>query len=277
MIDTPERPASFLSTLSKELALIEKRDWELWMLVVVAGFFVSAGLLLILLPSVPASNGNLHFEITISRQLFFGLAALLVLFNLYVISRRLEFRKTRQQLISTTVQSELIRLQSFTDPLTEVYNRRSLDEIAGRYISHARRRGTTLSFLLVDVDRFKEVNTRFGHLTGDVVLAEIASVLKVSVRGSDCVVRYGGDEFLVMLADANFESAKVVVSRMHSAIENWNAAGQLENFSLTLSIGLAEWKDGQTLDETLDEADRNMYSVKAKSRSASKKFPAAEA
>jgi diguanylate cyclase (GGDEF)-like protein len=110
-------------------------------------------------------------------------------------------------LISSTIQNELVRLQSFTDPLTEVYNRRSLEEMAGRFISHARRLQGSLTFMLIDVDRFKQVNTQFGHLTGDFVLAEVATLLRSSVRGSDAVVRYGGDEFLIILADTGAQGA----------------------------------------------------------------------
>src|SRR5689334_8627991 len=131
-----------------------------------------------------------------------------------LVTRRLDLRRTRQRLISSTIQNELVRLQSFTDPLTEIYNRRSLEEMAGRFISHARRLQTSLTFMLIDVDRFKEVNTRFGHLTGDFVLAQIAALLKSSVRGSDAVVRYGGDEFLVILADTSASDARRVVERV---------------------------------------------------------------
>jgi diguanylate cyclase (GGDEF)-like protein len=66
---------------------------------------------------------------------------------------------------------------------------------------------------MADVDRFKEVNTKFGHLTGDLVLAEVASLLKGSVRGCDAVVRYGGDEFILILADADSQGAERVVGR----------------------------------------------------------------
>src|SRR5262249_35618752 len=73
-------------------------------------------------------------------------------------------RTVTEQLISTTLQKQVIEQQSFKAPLTEIYNRRSLDEIAGRFISHARRRKSHLTFLMIDVDKFKEVNSRFGHL-----------------------------------------------------------------------------------------------------------------
>src|SRR5260370_10224801 len=120
--------------------------------------------------------------------------------NAYIVSRRIEFRQLRQKTISTAMQNELIRLQSFTDPLTEIYNRRSLEELAGRFIGQARRLGTPLTFLLVDVDRFKQVNTRFGHLTGDFVLTEVATLLNGSIRGADPAFRSVPHEFLFILS-----------------------------------------------------------------------------
>jgi diguanylate cyclase (GGDEF)-like protein len=119
---------------------------------------------------------------------------------------------------------------------------------------------------MVDVDGFKQVNTRFGHLTGDFVLAEIAAVLKGSTRGSDAVVRYGGDEFLILLADTRAEGAQKVIDRINGKLDEWNRAGNLEDFELRLSIGVAEWRDGQTLDEVLDGADQKMYEHKNASR-----------
>jgi diguanylate cyclase (GGDEF)-like protein len=113
-----------------------------------------------------------------------------------------------------------------------------------------------LSFLLVDVHRFKEVNTRFGHLTGDFVLAEIAAVLKSSVRGSDALVRYGGDEFLLILAHTSGPDTIGVIHGIKTYLHNWNRAGHLDGFEVSVSIGVAEWVDGKTLDEVLDTADR---------------------
>ena len=202
-------------------------------------------------------------EIEVSRELFLGLVALLILFNTYIITRRLELRKTREALISTALQGELLRLQSFTDPLTEVFNRRSLDEMAAKYISRAKRLGKPLSFMLVDADRFKEVNTRFGHLTGDFVIAEIATLLKAAVRGSDGVVRYGGDEFLVILADAPQDGGQVVIERITKSLERLEPRGTFGRLrSGTLSMGLVEWSEEKNLDQMLHEADKAMYSSK---------------
>ncbi len=253
---------SVLANVNCELRRLEKRDWELWLIVTGTGVLVSAGLLGILLPAAFMKSGSLHFEITVSKELASGLLVLLTLANTYFVSRRIEFRKLRQRMISTAMQNELIRLQSFTDPLTEIYNRRSLEELAGRFIGQAKRLGNPLTFLLIDLDRFKQVNTRFGHLTGDFVLTEVATLLKVAIRGTDAAIRYGGDEFLIALSNTNAAGAAVVVDRIQASLDDWNKSSRLEDFTVGLSIGMAEWKDGKTLDEVLDLADKQMYEEK---------------
>jgi len=82
------------------------------------------------------------------------------------------------------------------------------------------------------------------------------------VRGTDAVVRYGGDEFLVILADTNSQGGQVVMERTSRLLEEWNRAKHLKDFELTNSIGLAEWCEDKTVDQLLDEADQAMYSTK---------------
>lgn len=122
-----------------------------------------------------------------------------------------------------------------------------------------------LAFLLIDVDRFKEVNTRFGHLGGDMVLAEIASLLKSSTRGSDAVVSYGGDQFLVILADTC--QGDKFVERIKGYLREWNRAGNLDGFELSPSIGMAQWSDdGQRGPRSRRGSCSDMYAVKAASK-----------
>lgn len=258
-----EKAPDVFSAVTQQLAALEKRDWELWLIVSLTGALVSAGLLAVIVPAAFMKQESIHFEITVSRQLVIGLFVLLALLNTYLVSRRLDLRRARQKLISATIQNELVRLQSFTDPLTEIYNRRSLEDMVGRFISHARRLRKPLTFMLIDIDRFKEVNTRFGHLTGDFVLAQIAALLKSSVRGSDAVVRYGGDEFLIILADTSAADAGVVINRTRTYLMDWNNEGHLDSFPLSVSIGICEWAEGMSLDEVLDTSDRAMYAEKA--------------
>lgn len=258
--------SSVLSRVTAQMAALEKRDSELWIIVVLTSTLVAAGLLLVIAPSVFSRSGDLHFEVRVPKEMFLSLVALIALVNVYLVTQRMTLRRTRQALISSSIQGELTRLQSFTDPLTEIYNRRSLDDMARKYISYARRSSTQLTFLMVDIDHFKQINTRFGHLTGDMILTDIASLLKDSVRGSDAVIRYGGDEFLVILAESGREGAQRVIDRIQGFLDDWNKHKPLRNFILQLSIGISEWHDGQNLDDVLDSADSAMYEVKLSAR-----------
>jgi diguanylate cyclase (GGDEF)-like protein len=119
---------------------------------------------------------------------------------------------------------------------------------------------------MVDADKFKQINTRFGHLTGDLVLAEIPGVLKASICGSDAVVRYGGDEFLILLADTTEVGAGIVVQRINTRLADWNGCNHLKDFQVNLSIGVSGWEEGETLDEVLDAADRRCTNRKTSSK-----------
>ena len=90
----------------------------------------------------------------------------------------------------------------------------------------------------------------------------IAGLLKTSTRGSDAVVRYGGDEFLVILSNTTKAHASVVVRRIQEYLDSWNRGVSLDGFELSVSVGAAEWEDGKTLDEVLDTADHDMYAIK---------------
>ena len=257
-----KRGESVLARVTQQLSQLEKRDWELWVIVSLTGILFSTGLLAILFHAAFFQSSMVHFELTVSRSLVVGLFILVALLNTYLVTKRFEVRRLREQLISSTLQTQVVEQQSFTDPLTEIYNRRSLDQVAGRFISQARRTQKPLTFLMIDVNNFKAVNSRFGHLTGDFVLAEIAGLLKVSIRGSDAVVRYDGDEFLILLADTIGLGAQMVTDRIHANLKEWNDAGHLEDLRVGVSIGAAEWHDGDTLDELLDGADRRMFEQK---------------
>ncbi len=265
-MEPENKQESMLFKLSQQLAALEKQDFEQWVIVVGTGILVGAGLVMVLFPGAIMNNDTVHFEISVSRELFLGLAVLLVLFNTYMINSRLKLRRTRGEVISTAIHSELLRWHSFSDPLTDVYNRRALEDMLKKYILRAERLRKPLSFLLIDVDFFRDINTRFGHTTGDFVLLEVATIVKSAVRGSDAVIRYGGDEFLVILADAPMEDTAVVMGRIERFVQDWNQGGHLKDFQLALSVGASYWASGKTAEQIMNEADQQMYVAKARSK-----------
>ncbi len=171
-----------------------------------------------------------------------------------------------EALVRKQLEEELARMARH-DPLTGVLNRYALDELLEREAGRSQRYAHPVGFLMIDVNRFKEINDRFGHAMGDEVLRAVASVVQQSIRTSDILVRYGGDEFLVILPETNGET-DVVKSRILEEVSRRNDANPLLEFPVTLAIGSAHWSSGsgRTMDEVLDEADMKMYEDKRETR-----------
>jgi len=170
---------------------------------------------------------------------------------------------TAEALRRTRLQQEL-REQATRDPLTGAYNRRYFTEVIAQEMSRSKRHGRPIGFLMVDVNRFKQINDQLGHVVGDKVLQEVGALLRGTVRGEDFVIRYGGDEFLIVLPETNGET-EVVEARILAALDRWNEADSgLLPFPLELAIGDAHWlaESSQSIEEALAEADREMYEHK---------------
>lgn len=164
-----------------------------------------------------------------------------------------------QQLERT--REELHRL-SITDELTQTYNRRHFMQVAEHRLAQARQ-GKGLSILIFDLDDFKAVNDRYGHLVGDAVLAEVCRRCALSLRREDVFARYGGEEFVVLLPATDHQEALEVAERLRRAVAERPL--EVEGFSipLTISLGLAsQCSPEQGLDELLNHADDALYQAK---------------
>jgi diguanylate cyclase (GGDEF)-like protein len=153
---------------------------------------------------------------------------------------------------------------SVTDDLTHLYNSRYLNQVLRRETKRASRSGRPLSLLFMDLDGFKSINDRYGHLCGSRALVEAAAVIKVSARETDIVARFGGDEFAIVLPDTGGEGAFAVGERVRERIA---AHRFLEseglNIRLTASVGVSTLPDAaSTAEELVQAADTAMYQVK---------------
>ena len=158
---------------------------------------------------------------------------------------------------------------SRTDPLTNIANRRGLDHELTRIFSQRRRSGATFSILIIDIDYFKRVNDRYGHLVGDQLLKNFARCLANTFRESDFVARFGGEEFVAILPMTSLEEACRCAERIRSIISACQyKVGDLE-IRMTTSIGVKEVQDNETDAELLQKADKALYAAKNGGRNCS--------
>jgi diguanylate cyclase (GGDEF)-like protein len=149
---------------------------------------------------------------------------------------------------------------SVTDELTSLANRRYLMDKLDEEVRRSGRTQSPFGLLMVDLDRFKDVNDRYGHQVGDAVLTRCASILRHNVRSTDFVARYGGEEFCILLPDTPAQGALNVAEKLREAI------GSLSDPVPTVSIGVAVWTPGDTPDGLLSRADKALYQAKEAGR-----------
>lgn len=164
------------------------------------------------------------------------------------------------------LQNEL-KEQAVRDPLTGAFNRRYFTQSIEKEIRRSKRYGHPIGFVMIDINRFKEINDRFGHQVGDAVLREMASLFQGQVRDTDIVVRYGGDEFLIVLPETDGET-EVVSQRIRAAVAKRNKEDPLIAFPITLAVGTEHWRPDmpQSLESILSRVDRRMYTDKRRGR-----------
>ncbi len=155
-----------------------------------------------------------------------------------------------------------------TDELTRLPNRREWQLKASQAILQARRYNKALSMMMIDVDHFKKVNDQYGHLTGDMVLKEIAKICQKNIRAPDSAARWGGEEFVVLLPETDGHQALIVADKIRLSIASaeYTVNGKAP-FSATVSIGVTSlMPSDNTLDEVLTRADQAMYAAKSAGR-----------
>jgi len=156
---------------------------------------------------------------------------------------------------------------AITDSLTGVSTRRYFLERFREELRRSMRRKSSLSFLMLDLDYFKEKNDKFGHLVGDVILKEVAGVLRSGLREIDIIGRYGGEEFGAVLSGIDREGAMQVAERLRLGVEQSTFKAYNENTSVTVSIGVASFpEDGVDENSLIESADRALYRAKEKGR-----------
>lgn len=157
---------------------------------------------------------------------------------------------------------ELINV-AIKDPLTGAYNRVYFDECIQRELLTAERHDESVSLIMADVNKFKTVNDTYGHSAGDEVLIAAADMLKASIRSVDMLFRIGGDEFLLLLPRSGCDDIQQVEKRLATKLISWNRKNEkYGEYHLSVSMGCATWRKGDSLKAKIIEADNHMYVIK---------------
>jgi diguanylate cyclase (GGDEF)-like protein len=180
-------------------------------------------------------------------------------------SRRIYLHGLLDRLRSETLAAKNAALTglSYTDPLTSIPNRRRLDEVLSVFLTAP---GAAGALLLADIDTFKAFNDRYGHLAGDECLRQVAQCLSSRLRRRDLLVRFGGEEFAVLLPEAMIDEAIQTAERLREAVQSLRFAVQDQQVSVTISIGIAARKGLDTAETLIGAADTALYAAKRAGR-----------
>jgi diguanylate cyclase (GGDEF)-like protein len=160
------------------------------------------------------------------------------------------------------IQQKLMQ-QANRDPLTNLYNRRYFNEISKNLISIAKREQQDLSILIMDIDDFKNINDTYGHSVGDSVILYVADVLVATARKSDICVRFGGEEFVVVLPNTSFEASQILAEKIRKKIDDAKLELAHNTITFTLSIGISQVSSNDVIIESaLKKADEALYEAK---------------
>src|SRR5438270_9953952 len=226
--------------IQRQIHDLSSRDMQLWSIVSLVILVLTGGFLALVAPNLTISQRLIHIEQGYLPQLFFGLICLIVLFNIYLLSQRVSLNSTRKALISELVLNERLESLSLIDPLTQLLNRRALNELISHQLARANRTGEPLTFVMMDLNNFREMNAKLGNMEGNRVLTDFSKMLRSVFRGGDLVFRHGGDEFLVVMADTTEQQADFPLQRLLRAVEEWNAANN-KAYKLAFCWGTAAY------------------------------------
>lgn len=186
-------------------------------------------------------------------------------------SRQLEsqLEESQRQITELSANLETIRKEAVTDQLTGIPNRKHFDERLDKEMAKAEENGTPLCLILTDIDHFKKFNDTYGHQTGDQVLKLVANTLKSNIKGRDLTARYGGEEFAIILSDTEMDDAMTVADQLRVAVMKKELIKKSTNKSLgnvTLSLGISQYRPGDTAETLIHRSDAALYAAKGAGR-----------
>jgi diguanylate cyclase (GGDEF)-like protein len=194
--------------------------------------------------------------------------------KIYYIKKNQEYESSLEELVKSRTQELEQNQQKLLDmankdPMTNLYNRRYFHDISVTLFKLAAREKSDLSVLMIDIDRFKTINDIYGHMIGDIVIKKLADILLDLTRHSDVVIRFGGEEFVILLPNTNTSGASLIATKIRKTIETLEI--EIENhdilkFTISIGIGLCDHINDTNIDNSIHRADEALYEAKRSGR-----------
>jgi diguanylate cyclase (GGDEF)-like protein len=247
-------PSDFgLAEIRASQRKVERQSLWVWGNAVVVILALTAALASFSATLLPKeANTFLGFSLSAAVRIMVGLV---VVFTVHMIFQNVQLRYLQRRLAEHQVEAEVFRRLAMFDALTGLYNRRYAEQRLNAEISRSERRGHPLAIVLLDLNDFKEINDTCGHAAGDLVLKDFAERLNRSIRGSDLAVRWGGDEFMLLLVDCNLSQLQHVLVRLAP----FELELQKKKRLITFAAGWQEYTKGDTAAKLLERTDRSLY------------------
>jgi diguanylate cyclase (GGDEF)-like protein len=256
--------------IRSSLRKLERRDWWLWVTALVVMLLLTLAVVSMNFPGMMKFEDPL-FQYSVNEAVR-GLILLVLLFNSYTIYQQVSIKRLRRQFTeqldamgNLQRRAEEFHQMAIVDALTGLYNRRYADQRLAAEASRSQRYGHPLTVVALDLNRFKQVNDRFGHPAGDLVLKEFADRLAAAIRMSDLAARMGGDEFLAILPECPSGQVEALLARLRGLEVTFHG----QQIAVEFSAGWVSYEKGETTAEFLERADQTLYADKRASKHAS--------
>jgi diguanylate cyclase (GGDEF)-like protein len=252
-----------MQDIQESLRRLERRDWWLWCAAVVVMLVLTLGIISLSVPgALKESDRSFQYNLNLAVR---GLVGLVLLFNIYTLYQQVLIKRLRKEMSSHVAQMAGLKIRaeefhklSTLDPLTGLYNRRLAEKRLAGEVSRSQRHGHPLTVLMFDLDGFKEINDRFGHAAGDLLLRTFAEKLNAVIRVSDLAVRLGGDEFMVLLPECLPQQVQSLLDRLGSIQLDF----QGHPIPVNYSAGCAGYQSGESAQQLVERADQALYQNK---------------
>lgn len=244
-----------------QLHQLSARDLQHWSIGILTVVVFAAAALAFVNPNLLWAPKDLKLQQLYLPQLLFGSISLVLLFNIYLLILKSSLITTRHALISELVVNERLESLSLVDPVTQLLNRRGMNQLIPKEVARSNRMGGNLTFMKIDIHGFNELNAKVGDSEGNVLLADFGKLLKAVFRGGDTVFRLDGHEFLVAMPDTSELQCEPPLQRLLRSVEQWNLNSN-KPYELSFRWAFTGYAIGSDFEDTLRTLDRKMFLTK---------------